>query len=211
MMPAPAWCEAPKKIRGKRRPRTMALTVGAGQRLGPILIKFSDAAARIAVEGTVAGQVGQKHFALALAIGATGACRRAPWVGACLQRSRAPPPKGPCSSSWWRTTVATVVGQATSAITILGACCRSLQNSCWACRLQLGSLSRPRSILVPRVQGYAQVDTLDFVKAQARAASGSGAAPTADHASALREYDAGLKALSAGQQCGSSVAIDRVS
>ena len=50
---------------------------------------------------------------------------------------------------------------------------------------------------MPRVEGRAQVHTLDFVTAQARAASDSGAASVVDHASALREYDAAIKALSA--------------
>jgi hypothetical protein len=52
-------------------------------------------------------------------------------------------------------------------------------------------------VIVPRVEGRAQVHTLDFVKACA--ASDSGAASVVDHASALREYDAVIKALSAKQ------------
>ena len=52
---------------------------------------------------------------------------------------------------------------------------------------------------MPRVEGRAQVHTLDFVTAQARAASDSGAASVVDHASALLEYDAAIKALSVKQ------------
>ena len=55
---------------------------------------------------------------------------------------------------------------------------------------------------MPRVEGRAQVHTLDFVTAQARAASDSGAASVVDHASALLEYDAAIKALSVKQVCG---------
>ena len=52
---------------------------------------------------------------------------------------------------------------------------------------------------MPRVEGRALVHTLDFVTAQARAASDSGAASVVDHASALLEYDAAIKALSVKQ------------
>ena len=54
-------------------------------------------------------------------------------------------------------------------------------------------------VIVPRAEGRAQVHTLDFGKARARAASDSGAASVVDHASAMREYDAAIKALSAKQ------------
>jgi hypothetical protein len=57
----------------------------------------------------------------------------------------------------------------------------------------------PEVVIVPRVDGRAQVHTLDFVKAQVRHASDSRAASHVDHASALREYDVGIKVLSAKQ------------
>ncbi len=55
-------------------------------------------------------------------------------------------------------------------------------------------------VIVPLVEGHPQVHSLDFVKAQSHAASDSGAASVVDHASALRKYDAAIKALSAKQQ-----------
>ena len=55
-------------------------------------------------------------------------------------------------------------------------------------------------VIVPRVDGRAQVHTLDFVKARQRAASDSVVASVVDHASALREYDAAMKAIGSSQQ-----------
>jgi hypothetical protein len=85
----------------------------------------------------------------------------------------------------------------------VGRCLEKIAKKMLAVPVADGQLRSPpvnaEVVIVPRVEGRAQVHKLDFVKVQARAASDSGAASHVDHASALPEYDAAIKALSAKQ------------
>ena len=85
----------------------------------------------------------------------------------------------------------------------VGRCLEKIAKKMLAVPVADGQLRSPpvnaEVVIVPRVEGRAQVHTLDFVKAQARAVADSGAASVVDHTSALREYDAAIKALSAEQ------------
>ena len=85
----------------------------------------------------------------------------------------------------------------------VGRCLKKIAKKMLAVPVADGQLRSPpvnaEVVIVPRVEGRAQVHTLDFVKAQARAASDSGSHSHVDHASALREYGAAIKALSAKQ------------
>jgi hypothetical protein len=207
IMPAPAECPAPR-IRGKARSRTNAQSVGAGQRLGPNLEKLSDAAECFAVEGTVTGELGRQHWAVGVAVGVIGG--RVP-PGSRGGRVSAEDKKAAAEAPIEMFVLAHDSGKQAGKQAgpggvsehYLGRCLEKIANQMLAVPVEDGQLRSPpvnaEVVIVPRAEGRAQVHTLDFVKAQARAASDSGAASHVDHASALREYDAAIKALSAKQ------------
>jgi hypothetical protein len=203
IMPAPTECSAPR-IRGKARLRTNAPSVGAAQRLGPNLEKLSDTAECFAVEGTVTGEPGRQHWAFGVVVGViSGRVPPGSRGGRVSAEDKKAAAEAPIEMFVLAHDSGKQAGPGGVSEHFVGRCLEKIAKKMLAVPVADGQLRSPpvnaEVVIVPRVEGRAQVHTLDFVKAQARAASDSGAASHVDHASAQREYDAAIKALSAKQ------------
>jgi hypothetical protein len=167
--------------------------VGAGQRLGRNLEKLSDTAECFAVEGTVTGELGRQHYACGVVVGIIGGrvppgSRGGP-VSAEVRKAAA---EAPIEMFVLAHDSGKQAGPGGVSEHFVGRCLEKIAKKMLAVPVADGQLRSPpvnaEVVIVPRVEGRAQVHTLDFVKAQARAASDSGAASHVDHASAQREY-----------------------
>jgi hypothetical protein len=169
--------------------------------------KLSDTAECFAVEGTVTGELGRQHWAFGVADGVIGG--RLP-PGSRGGRVSAEDKKAAAEAPIEMFVLTHDSGKQAGKQAgpggvsehFVGSCLEKIAKKMLAVPVADGQLRSPpvtaEVVIVPRVEGRAQVHTLDFVKAQARAASDSGAASHVDHASALREYE-DIKSLSAKQ------------
>jgi hypothetical protein len=207
IMPAPTKCSAPR-IRGKAKSRTNTPSVGAAQHLGPNLEKLNDSAECFVVEGTVTGELGRQHYACGVVVGII--CGRVPPgsrggpVSAEVRKAAAEAPIEMFVLAHDGKQAGKQAAPGGFSEHFVGRCLGKIAQKMLAVPVADGQLRSPpvnaEVVIVPRVEGRAQVHTLDFVKAQVLHASDSGAASVVDHASALREYDAGIKALRSSQQ-----------
>ncbi len=179
IMPAPTECSAPR-IRGKARSRTNAPSVGAAQRLGPNLEKLSDTAECFAVEGTVTGELGRQHYACGVAVGIIG--RRVPpgsRGGPVSVEDKKAAAEAPIEMFVLAHDSGKQAGKQAApggfSEHFVGRCLEKIAQKMLAVPVADGQLRSPpvnaEVVIVPRVDGRAQVHTLDFVKAQVRSRS----------------------------------------
>ena len=201
------------RVRGKRRARTAAPTVGAAQRLGPNLVNFNDAAQQLAVEGTVKGDAGKQHWAVTCGVAVlAGRVPQGSKGGPVSQAAKAAAVAAPVEAYVMLNDTGRNAGPGRFSRRSFGLVLQRASNlllqhqqSPGAFELNVQSV---QVVLAPRTGGLAPLGGFEVSRAAAAAhaapdaASGAGGVGRPSHATVVQQLHDGLAAAAGGSSSG---------
>ncbi len=217
-VPGPAG-EAPdgKRRRGKSKGRTPASSVGAAQRLGENLVHFNDAGQKLAVEGTVAGDAGKRHFAAACGVAMfVGAVPPGSKGGRVSEQAKEAARAAPMQVYVMTNDAGGGHGPGRISRRCFGQVLQAAATALLAHEQSPGSydldVASASVQIAPRVHGHAQLGSFEVTRAAAATHAGpapgcqrAGGAGVPSHGTVVQQLHAGLQMLatvaSAGEAC----------